>query len=374
MNEQEILYTMALMQLPGLGIMSQRILLDAMGSATAIYENRNHIREALPKAGKRISDALLQMESYLPRAEKELTFCKDKHIACLHINGEDYPNRLRSCPDAPPLLFYRGSASLNTAHVISLVGTRKITEYGKELCREFVGELKKLCPDTLIVSGLAYGVDIHCHRAALEEGMDTVGVLAHGLDQIYPRMHKQTAAQMVQQGGLITEFMSRTNADKRNFVQRNRIVAGLSDAVVVVESAYKGGSLITAEIADSYHREVFSFPGRTKDPYSAGCNQLIRSHKAQLITCAEELVQALGWVQEEKRRKDLKNGIQQQLFPDLNEDEQKVVRSLQGSDSKQINIIAIETGIPIGMLSSILFTLEMKGIIKMMNGGTYRLL
>lgn len=373
MNEQEILYTMALMQLPGLGIVSQRILLDAMGSATAIYENRNHIREALPKAGKRISDALQQMEDYLPRAEKELTFCKDKHIACLHINGEDYPNRLRSCPDAPLLLFYRGSASLNTAHVISLVGTRKITEYGKELCREFVRELKKHCPNTLIVSGLAYGVDIHCHRAALEEGMDTVGVLAHGLDQIYPRLHRDVAVKMMGQGGLLTEFMTETNADKKNFVQRNRIVAGISDATIVVESAIKGGSLITADIAGEYNRDVFAFPGRTRDKYSEGCNSLIRNNKAALITCAEEFVEAMQWETTVQRSKSLSEGIQQELFLDLTEEEQKIVKGLEGSDGKQINVIAIDTGIPIGLLSSMLFSLEMKGVVKMLGGGKYKL-
>ncbi len=374
MNAQETLYAMALSRAPRINLINQRLLVNALGSATAVFEHRHHILDALPDASPALAEALAGLDTLLPRAEEELEFAQKSHIQCLGINDDAYPSRLRECPDAPILLYYLGQANLNRLQVISVVGTRHITEYGKDLCRDFIRDLSQLCPDTLVVSGLAYGVDVHIHRAALDNGMHTAGVLAHGLDQIYPRMHKQTAAQMVQQGGLITEFMSRTNADKRNFVQRNRIVAGLSDAVVVVESAYKGGSLITAEIADSYHREVFSFPGRTKDPYSAGCNQLIRSHKAQLITCAEELVQALGWVQEEKRRKDLKNGIQQQLFPDLNEDEQKVVRSLQGSDSKQINIIAIETGIPIGMLSSILFTLEMKGIIKMMNGGTYRLL
>lgn len=168
--------------------------------------------------------------------------------------------------------------------------------------------------------------------------------------------------------------MSRTNADKRNFVQRNRIVAGLSDAVVVVESARKGGSLITAEIAESYHRDVFTFPGRVRDEYSAGCNELIRSHRAQLITCAEDMLETLGWIQEQHLKKNLQNGIQQQLFPNLTEDEQKVVQSLQKADSKQINLIAIDTGIPIGMLSSLLFTMEMKGVVKMMNGGMYRLL
>lgn len=373
MNEQEILYTMALTQLPGLGIASQRLLLDAMGSATAIYEHRNHIREALPEAGARISEALSQMDDKLQRAEKELAFCKKKRITCLHIQSEDYPLRLRSCPDAPPLLFHRGSTPLNTPHIVSIVGTRRITEYGKETCREFIRELRQLCPDTLIVSGLAYGVDIHCHRAALEEGMDTVGILAHGLDQIYPRMHREVAVRMVEQGGLLTEFMTGTNADKKNFVQRNRIVAGISDATIVVESAIKGGSLITAELADGYHRDVFAFPGRIRDKYSEGCNSLIRNNKAALITNAREFVEAMQWETVAKRSKSLPDGIQQCLFPDLTEDEQKIVNSLVGTDGKQINLITIETGIPIGLLSSMLFTLEMKGMVKMLSGSKYKL-
>ena len=278
------------------------------------------------------------------------------------------------CPDAPILVYYKGNADLNARHVLAVVGTRQITEYGKDLCSHFVKDLSQLCPDALIISGLAYGVDIHAQRAALENGLDTVGVVAHGLDQVYPRTHQETATKMMDQGGLLTEFMSRTNPDKKNFVQRNRIVAGISDCTIVVESALKGGSLITAAIADSYHRDVFAFPGRVNDRYSSGCNELIRSNQAQLITSAEEFVESMGWESEVKRKEQLSKGIQQQIFPDLNEDEQKVVDNLQGGDSKQINVIAAETGISIGMLSSLLFNLEMKGVVKMMNGGMYRLL
>lgn len=357
-----------------MNLLNQRLLITALGSACAVFEHRKHICDALPEAHPALAEALKGMDALLPRAEEELAFVRENRIRCLGFSDADYPVRLRECPDAPLLLYYLGNADLNNTQIISVVGTRHITEYGKELCHKFIQDLKLMCPHALVVSGLAYGADIHTHRAALDNGMQTAGVLAHGLDQIYPRMHKQTAAQMVAQGGLITEFMSRTNADKRNFVQRNRIVAGLSDAVVVIESAKKGGSLITAEIADSYHREVFAFPGRTRDEYSAGCNQLIRNNKAQLITCAEDLVETLGWIQEKELKKNLQDGIQQQLFPNLIEDEQKVVQSLQKADSKQINIIAIDTGIPIGMLSSLLFTMEMKGVVKMMNGGMYRLL
>jgi DNA processing protein len=220
---------------------------------------------------------------------------------------------------------------------------------------------------------LAYGVDIHCHRAALEQNMDTVGVLAHGLDQIYPRFHRDTAVQMVQQGGLLTEFPSRSNADKRNFVQRNRIVAGMADATVVVESAKKGGSLITAEIAESYGRDIFAFPGRIGDTYSEGCNNLIKTNRAGLITCAEDFVKAMGWETEYDLKKQLNEGLQQELFPNLTEEELRIVKALEGADSKQINILAIDTALPIGKLTSLLFNLEMKGVVRLLSGGCYRL-
>lgn len=374
MTDRELLCMIALTRVPRLNAQNRNQLLRSLGSAEAVFQHRHDLRSALPDASPALAEALKEMDTLLPRAEEELTFIRNNRIQCLALTADNYPARLRECPDAPTLLYYLGTANLNTAQIVSVVGTRHVTEYGKDLCRNFIQELYNACPQAIVVSGLAYGVDIHAHRNALTCGMETVGVLAHGLDQIYPRMHKDTAARMTRQGGLLTEFMSQTNADKRNFVQRNRIVAGLSDAVVVVESASKGGSLITAEIADSYNRDVFTFPGRTKDLYSMGCNELIRQHKAQLITCAQDMVEALGWIQQNKLRKNLQDGIQQQLFPKLSPEEQKVVESLQKVDNKQINLIAVDTGIPIGQLSSLLFTLEMKGVVKMMNGGLYRLL
>ena len=210
--------------------------------------------------------------------------------------------------------------------------------------------------------------------------METIGVLAHGLDQIYPRMHRDTAVRMVQQGGLLTEFPSRSYADKIHFVQRNRIVAGMTDATIVVESAKKGGSLITAEIAEGYGRDVFAFPGRIGDPYSEGCNNLIRSNRAGLITCAEDFVtcaedfvQAMGWGAEVRTHQQLSQGLQQELFPDLTEEEQRIVKALAGTDSKQINILAVDTALPMGRLTSLLFNLEMKGIVRLLSGGCYRL-
>ncbi|MBQ5713553.1 MAG: DNA-processing protein DprA [Bacteroidaceae bacterium] len=373
MTDQETLYMMALAQVPSVSQTNLHLLIDELGTATAIYKNRKSLKELLPAASQKTLDALASIDTHLKRAEEELQFCKEGKIQCLGINDNNYPQRLKDCNDAPILLYYRGSANLNTQHIVSMVGTRQITAYGKDLCRTFVRDLKRLCPDTLVVSGLAYGVDIHCHKAALEEGLDTVGVLAHGMDQIYPRMHRDTAKQMLTQGGLLTEYLSGTSIDKRNFVQRNRIVAGLADAIIVVESATKGGSLITADIALSYNRQVWAYPGRITDTYSAGCNKLISSNKAALLLDAEDFCLSMGWTNDIRHRKKLSDGIQQELFSDFSAEERRIVEALAKADSKQINVLSVETNIPIGQLSSLLFTLEMKGAVQMLVGGKYKI-
>ena len=374
MTDQETLYMMALTQVPSLSLTNLHLLIDELGSASAIYENRKNIKQVLPSASPKFLDGMGDFCNYLKRAEEELEFCRKGKIRCLGLNDEDYPQRLKDCNDAPVLLYFRGSANLNSQHIVSMVGTRQITNYGKDLCRSFVRDLKQVCPDALVVSGLAYGVDVNCHRAALEQGLETVGVLAHGLDQIYPRHHRETAKQMVDQGGLLTEYMSNTVIDKRNFVQRNRIVAGVSDAVIVVESATKGGSLITAEIAQSYNRQVWAFPGRVFDTYSSGCNMLIFKNKASLLTNAEDFCLEMGWTDDVQHQKQLSEGIQQELFADdYSAEEQAVLQALARDDSKQINVLAVETNIAIGELSSLLFSLEMKGAVQSRVGGRYKL-
>ncbi len=374
MTDQETLYMMALTQVPSLSLTNLHLLIDELGSVSAIYENRKDLKQVLPSASPKFLDGMGDFCNYLKRAEEELEFCRKGKIRCLGLNDEDYPQRLKDCNDAPVLLYYRGSANLNSQHIVSMVGTRQITNYGKDLCHSFVRDLKQVCPDALVVSGLAYGVDVNCHRAALEQGMETVGVLAHGLDQIYPRHHRETAKQMVDQGGLLTEYMSNTVIDKRNFVQRNRIVAGVSDAVIVVESATKGGSLITAEIAQSYNRQVWAFPGRVFDTYSSGCNMLIFKNKASLLTNAEDFCLEMGWTDDVQHQKQLSEGIQQELFADdYSAEEQAVLQALARDDSKQINVLAVETNIAIGELSSLLFSLEMKGAVQSLVGGRYKL-
>ena len=373
MNTQEIVSSIALTKLNGLSLLNARTLLDSLGSASEVFAHRKDIVGVIPDASKRLVAAFDHTDEALRLAEEEMKFVEQKRLKVLTLNDVDYPQRLRECEDAPLVLYYCGSANLNSQRVISIVGTRKCSEYGREVCNNFIADLKRYYPDTLIVSGLAYGIDVCAHRAALDNGMSTIGVLAHGLDTIYPSMHRQIAADMVhRQGGLLTEYGVHTTPEKGNFVRRNRIVAGMCDACIVVESSERGGSLITAELAMEYNRDVFAFPGRVYDEYSRGCNNLIRRQQATLLTCAADLLDAMGW--DNPLKKDSKRKVvQQELFPDLTDEERALVNTLKDVDDKHINQIAIDANIPYSRASMILFDLEMKGIVKALGGARYRL-
>lgn len=371
MNDEELLSLMALAGIPGLGIIGAHNLLMAMGDAASIFRERKRLPELVAGVTDRLVKALDTPEAFR-RAEKELRFVQDNHIACLSINSDKYPSRMRECDDAPVLLYYKGRADLNALRVISMVGTRNATAYGKQLCADFLKDLKALLPDVLVVSGLAYGIDIHAHRSALANDLETVAVLAHGLDRIYPAVHRSTAIEMVEQGGLLTEYMSETNPDRQNFVCRNRIVAGMSDATIVLESAAKGGSLITAEIAESYHRDCFAFPGRITDEFSQGCNRLIATNRATLIQSADDFVKAMCWDADSVAGTSIP--VQRQLFPDLTDDEQRIVDILQKNGDQQINMLVVEADIPVNKMSALLFELEMKGVVRALAGGMYQLL
>ena len=374
MNEQEIFYTMALTRISNFNFQQALELYRTVGSAQLIYEHRNDIGDIIKDGSPRLKEALKVWDEPMKRAEFELKFMQEHQIRAITLNDDDYPQRLRECADAPIILYYKGNADLNQSKIISIVGTRQCTQYGIDLIRRFVSDLRRHCPEMLIVSGLAYGVDINAHRQALAQGYPTVAVLAHGLDHIYPYHHRDTAAQMLNHGGLLTEFMTQTNADKPNFVRRNRIVAGLSDAVIVIESKSKGGGLITADIAQSYNRAVFAYPGAVGMPCSEGCNNLIRDNVAALISNADDFVRAMGWQDETKRREALFDGIERNLFPDLSPEESSIVKQLQQTNDLQLNILSVKTGIPIGHLTALLFQLEMKGVIKPLAGGMYHLL
>ena len=374
MDQQEILNTILLTRLNYFSLAGMLELYRKVGSATLIMEHKNNLRDILPDASDKLVNAIQNSDEARKRAEVELEYDLRYGIEPLTMNDERYPSRLKECDDAPLMLFYKGNANLNQQRVINIVGTRHCTPYGEDLIRRFVTELKQLCPQVLIVSGLAYGVDINAHRQALDKGYETVGVLAHGLDDLYPNRHKETALRMIEHGGLLTEFLTQTNADKINFVRRNRIVAGMSDACILVESAAHGGGLITCEISQAYNRDVFAFPGRIGDAYSEGCNNLIRSNGAMLITSASDFVKNMGWQDDAKLMRAKQQGIERSLFPDLSPEEQSIVDVLSRNNDLQINMISVQSGIDISRLAALLFTLEMKGLIRTLAGGMYHLL
>ncbi len=364
----ETIYTIALSRLPGINLSIALRLYEKYGSAEAIFALKNPPEDMNERGKKMLMEAISNRKEVIERAKVELDYCNEKGIQTICFNDARYPNLLRNCDDAPLILFYLGTADLNTKRIISVVGTRRITEYGKDLCRNFCCDLARLLPDTLVVSGLAYGVDIHIHRGCLENNLDTVAVLAHGLDRVYPALHRLTAAKMTKHGGLLTEFLTQTQPKPENFVRRNRIVAGMSVATVVIESAERGGALITARLAQDYNRNVFAFPGRANDQYSQGCNNLISNNVAGLISSAEDFVKQMGWEVNKKKH------VQRELFPDLTEQEKKVCQLLAQDDRKQLNQLVVESGISVSILTSVLFDLELKGIVKPIPGGRYRLL
>lgn len=382
-----MLHSIALTFIPGLSATQQAEILRHVTDAERVI---THPREALADVCAAQYAAVCQAiedgrSAALQRAREEMEFCTRHSVEVIPITSERYPTRLRDCPDAPPVIYYCGTADLNAGHVIAIVGTRHITEYGKQCCRRLTEEMARLLPDTLIVSGLAYGVDIHAHRGAMEQGMPTVAVVAHGLDQIYPASHHNDARRMTARGGIVTEYVRGTAPLQGNFLRRNRIVAGMADAVIVVESASHGGSLVTARIANSYQRSVFAVPGRINDPYSAGCNKLIATQKADAVLTAEDIVRSMGWWEETTAYKA--QNQQLTLFDDfaptapaadtalsgLTAAQQKIARALQGTDGLSVKSIAERTGLKPGDITSELFDMEMDDVVSILPGDLYRL-
>ena len=374
LDQQEIYNTLILSRIGFYSLAGILEIYRNIGSATEIMQHSKDIRSLIPDASQRLVDAFRNTDEIKRRVDDEIKWDEHYGVQILCMNDERYPERLRQCDDAPLALFYRGSANLNQQHVVSIVGTRHCTSYGQDIIRHFMSDLRQMCPEVLIVSGLAYGVDINAHRQALQNGYETVGVLAHGLDNLYPSAHRNTAKEMLNHGGLLTEYTTMTNADKQNFVRRNRIVAGMADSTILVESAAHGGGLITARIARDYNRDVFAFPGTVGAPYSEGCNNSIRDNEAGLITSAFDFVKAMGWQDDKKIQDARKEGIERQLFPDLSDEEQTIVNTLQKQNDLQINMLSVQSGIGIARITSLLFSMEMKGILKALPGGIYHLL
>lgn len=355
----------ALTMIPGIGPVIAKKLILHCGTAEAVFREKQKHLELIPGIG-RITAKLLRNKECLSKAEEELERIRKSGIRMLYFTEADYPSRLKHCYDSPPLLYYKGTTDLNAKRIVSIIGTREITGYGIQLCEKLVAELAAY--SVLVVSGLAYGVDICAHRASLTNGLDTVGVLAHGLDEVYPRTHAATAKKMLAQGGLLTDFPCRTNPDRENFPQRNRIVAGLSDAVIVVESGERGGSMITAEFAANYNRDVFAFPGRVGDPASAGCHKLIKSHKAALIDSAADVAHIMGW-----EKPDATVATSQTSMHVFSGDEEKIVAAMRGMGNVHIDEICMMAELPSGKTSALLLQLEFAGAVKSLPGKMFRL-
>jgi len=290
----QLKYQIGIGLIPKIGPAHAKKLIAYTGSAEAVFHEKSSALEKIPGIGSLLAEQITSA-NVLGRAEDEIKFILDNHIEYLFYLDENFPYRLKECEDGPILFFFKGKLDFNARKVISIVGTRRPTAYGKLMVKELIHGLEELGHNPLIVSGLAFGIDIQAHKYSLECNFPTIGVLAHGLDRIYPAEHKEAARQMIQHGAVLTEFLSFTNPDPQNFVKRNRIIAGLSDATIVIESGPKGGSLITADIANSYNRDVFAFPGRAKDEMSLGCNALIQENKAMMLRNAADFELAMGW-------------------------------------------------------------------------------
>jgi DNA processing protein len=365
MLNKDVFYLLALQAIDGIGDINARKLIEHCGSAQKVFEEKPYVLEKIRGIRPGLSDKLKNKKLF-EKAEKELCFAQANQVTIISYLDKDYPLRLRECSDAPLVLFKKGSFALGKKRIISIVGTRMMTPYGRQFLTDFLADLK--CYNPIVVSGLAYGIDICAHKEALNNSLTTIGVLAHGFDRIYPRAHGKIALKMMEDGGFYTEFCSGTNPEKMNFVKRNRIVAGISEATIVVESARKGGSLITADLANSYYRDVFAVPGRVKDLYSEGCNMLIKSNKAAMITSVKDLEYILGWKTDERKVKE----IQQKMFIELNPDEQLVFNRLKEYEKQVLDALAPACKMSIQKTVSILLQLELKGMVKSLPGKWYQ--
>ncbi len=364
---EELLYQIALTQLKGVGSVMAKNLIAYCGSAKSVFTSDKNKLEKIPGVGSVLSQSIALQKPALLKAEQELKFIDQYKITPLFFTDSNYPNRLKHCHDNPILLYYKGNADLNSKKIVSVVGTRTPTDYGKEQTEKLIKELTAL--DCIVVSGLAYGIDVLAHKLCLDNKIDTVGVLAHGLDRVYPAVHANIAQKMVEHGGLLTEFVSATNPDKENFPKRNRIVAGMCDALVILESKKEGGSLITATIANSYNRDVFAYPGKSGDVLSEGCNALIKSNKANLIESAADLFYIMNWNDE----KQTKSNNQLPLLLNLTDEEEKIIKCLSTKTTKHIDDICTEIDLSASKVSGLLLQLEFNNVVKAMPGKQFKL-
>ncbi|MDC9722070.1 MAG: DNA-processing protein DprA [Urechidicola sp.] len=367
MLEEELIAVLALQKAKGVGDIIAKKLITHCGSAQNVFAEKKLLLEKINGVG---SERLkyLNDKKYFKLAEKELSYIQKNNLTTCYYQNENYPIRLKQCIDAPLLMFQDGNINLENPKVISIVGTRKMTLYGRDFVNQFIEELQPYNP--IIVSGFAYGVDITAHKVAIKNKLQTIVVLAHGFEQIYPKSHKKHVHQVNENGGFYSEFWHNEDPLQKNFLKRNRIVAGMSEATIIIESAERGGSLVTADIANSYSRDVFAVPGRSTDSLSKGCNNLIKTNKAGILTSAKDLIDALNWELKSNQPK----AIQKQLFIDLPKEEQKVYDFLVSKGKMHIDSIALDCNIPVYKLATLLFNMEMKGVIRPLQGKLFEVI
>lgn len=363
----ELLCRIALTMVPNVGAVHARTLIDQYGDACAVFKSKKSLLEKTEGIGYVRAKSIKSFNDF-NRAEEEIAFTQKYKIEPLFLTDEKYPRRFLNCYDPPTIVYYKGSANLNSSKMLAIVGTRINTDYGKQVTEQLVKDLSAL--DVVIVSGLAFGIDAIAHKTALQYGMATVGVVGHGLDTIYPSQHTSLAKEMILQGGLLTEFMSKTKPDKHHFPIRNRVVAGITDATIVIETSIKGGSMITAEMANSYNRDVFAIPGKITDSKSAGCNYLVKSNKAILLTDANQLIETLGW--EEKKKKPAK--IQRDLFINLTDDEKCVIEVLKEKEMMPVDELHYKSRLSSSALAAAVLNLEFQALISSLPGKNYKLI
>lgn len=361
-----MLHNIALTMVKGVGYSNLRQLVNHCGSAEEVFKTKAEQLKKIPGIGPKTAQSILNKETF-DRAETELSFTEKYKITPLFFTESNYPKRLINCEDAPALLYFKGNADLNNKKIVAVVGTRNATAYGRAFCEKLITGLMR--HNLLVVSGLAYGIDIVAHKAALNNHVATVGVLGHGLDRIYPAIHRNTAENMIANGGLLTEFPSGTNSDRQNFPKRNRIIAGMADATIVVEAAITGGALITAQIANSYNRDVFALPGRVDEEFSEGCNYLIKTNRAQLITKVEDIEYILGWVETKLNPKPQ----QLTIYPNLDPDEQKIINLISQKNSINFDDLQYQLNMPQSKLAMLILNLEMQAIIIALPGKVYKM-
>lgn len=366
MPEKELLHRIAMTMIPGIGDVLGKKLVTLFGSAEAVFREPGRLLRKMPRLVELIRNASTNAEIF-HRAGVEIDFLNRYKIRALFFTDQDYPRRLKHCHDSPVMLYFKGNADLNAGRMIGIVGTRSATDYGKRVTTDVVSGLAPL--NIVVVSGLAYGIDSIAHRVSLDHGLATIGVLGHGLDMVYPWQNRTLAERMIGCGGLLTEFISGTKPDRMNFPKRNRIIAGLCDAIIVAEAGKKGGALITADIANSYNRDVFALPGRVYDPGSEGTNLLIRTNRAALIQTFEDIEYAMGWKEQYTRT----GNNMPLLIPELTEEEAAIYGLLKGEKQAGIDEICILTGIPMSKVSASLLNLEFEGLVRCLPGKVYQL-